>query len=333
MCTRLRSIAGCLLAVAMVGPLPILPRPAVGQPPPVDDALGRSVDVTAAPFRRVASLVPSATELIVAMGAADRLVARTRYDTASVVSHATSVGEPLAPSRERLVAVRPDLVVAWPRVRAFGSGTRLEELDASLYFARPETMAGMRELLGDLGRLLGREAAADSIGAVLDCRLREAADAVDGRPRVSVGYLIWPEPLFAVGPGSYLDSLIRIAGGRNAFRGATSPWPRVSLESLAGADPDVLLLGSVEAGSPGWRTLRERDVWPALRAVRSDRVHEVPSELFHRPGPQLGRAAAELVRRLHPAAAVSGAEACVPPESPETTGEEPSPQPGVPWAD
>ncbi|MDX1577008.1 MAG: helical backbone metal receptor [Gemmatimonadota bacterium] len=311
--TPLRSTCDVLRVAALLVLLPVLPSPASAQAPPVVDATGRSIEARPASFRRVASLVPSATDFIVALGAAGRLVARTRYDTTDAVSHAESVGEPLSPSREQLAAARPDLVVAWPRVRQLGLGTWLSELGATLFVVRPETMEGMQAMLVGLGRLLGSEPAADSLGAVLSCQLRTVGEAVTGRPKTRVAYLIWPDPLFAAGPDTYLDSLIRTAGGRNVLHDAASPWPQVSLESLTAADPDVLLLGSIEAGSSGWSSLRDHFVWPSLRAVRTDRVYELPAALFHRPGPQVGRAAAVLARRLHPEVEVPDQEICVPP--------------------
>lgn len=310
------------LALALVPLLlPVLPLAAQGPAATVTDALGRDVGLGEAPFRRVVSLVPSATDLLVALGAADRLAGRTRYDSAPEVRDVAVVGEPLAPGLERLVRLRPDLVIAWPDARRRGAGARLEELGPAVYFVETSSVEDVDGLLGDLGALLGLEAAADSLRRVLECQLRGVARAVAGRPAVRVAHLLWPDPLFAAGPGSYLDSLTRVAGGRNALGDAAGAWPRVSLEALIGASPDVVLLGG-ETGAGVWEALTERPAWRGLEAARAGRVHRVPPDLFHRPGPRLGRAATALARLLHPGADVPDPSACVPPP------DAPEPRPG-----
>lgn len=279
------------------------------QRPGISDALGGRIPAEQLPFRRVVSLVPSATDLIVALGASERLVGRTRYDSGPEVIDLPSVGEPLRPSLEQIASLEPQAIIAWARLPQ-GPGANLAALDVTVYFARTSSLEGVERLIRDLGALLGRPATADSLRRTLACQFREVARAVSGRPRPRIAYLVWPSPIVAAGPGSYLDSLVYLAGGRNAFRDAGSLWPQLGLESLVAAQPEVLLLGELGPGTSGWQLLRNEEVWHALPAVETGRVHEVPSELFHRPGPQLGRAAATLARYLHPDAAVTDPERC-----------------------
>lgn len=299
------------LAVIVV-PL-LLAHPLSAQRPAsaVTDGLGREVELRELPVRRVVSLVPSATDLLVRLGGTDHLVGRTRYDSARAVRDVADVGEPLMPSLEMLVRLRPDLVIAWPDVRRRGRGARLEKLVPAVYFVETSSVADVDELIGDLGALLGLEEAADSLRRALECQLDEVVRAVAGRPTVSVVHLVWPDPLFVAGPGSYLDSLMHVAGGRNAFGDAASPWPQVSLEALISASPDVVLLGG-EAGTEVWGTLTDRSAWRSLEAAREERVHRLSPDLFHRPGPDLGRAASRLARLLHPDVDLPDPGVCVP---------------------
>lgn len=310
---RVSLAAAASLAVAFAA-LAVPARPLKAQPgtDAVTDALGRDVGLEDAPYGRIVSLVPSVTDLLVALGAAERLVGRTRYDTGAEVRDLPSVGGPLTPGLERLVGLRPELVIAWPDARERGAGARLEELGPAVYFAESSSVGSVDRLLRDLGALVGRRAAADSLRRVLACQLRAVARAVEDRPPVRAAHLIWPDPLFAAGAGSYLDSLMRVAGGRNALGDAPGAWPRVSLEVLVAARPEVILLGG-GADHGVWTALRERPAWRGLEAARAGRVHPVPPELFHRPGPELGRAATLLARRLHPGVEVPDPEACVPP--------------------
>ena len=141
------------------------------------------------------------------------------------------------------------------------------------------------------------EAAGDSVLAVMRAGLDGARAAVAGIAPVRVLYLIGTEPPMVAGPGTFVDDLIAIAGGRNAFGDLQQLWPQVSLEEIVRRQPDVII-------RPGSRqeelaSLRERTGWRELRAVREGRVHLVDADLYNRPGATVGRAARGLAERIH----------------------------------
>lgn len=314
--TRPVSILVALLAIGLLAPPSALTSSVQDRTGPIVDARGRQIEALPSSFDRIVSLVPSATDLLVAMGATDRLVGRTSYDSAPGVIDRPSVGQPLTPSLERMIELGPDLVIAWRELAGRPRGSRMEALFPSVYYARTTDLDGVRRLLEDLGRMLGRPGAADSLRRVIACQLDTVRGAVRATTPVRAAYLVWPDPPRAAGPGSFLDSLLHLAGGRNVFSSAGSQWPRVSLEALVAKNPDVLVLGGIGSRAPGWQAVSERPGWRSLAAVQSGRIHEVPSDLFHRPGPRVGRAAAALARYLHPAATIPDLSTCVPP--PET---------------
>jgi len=104
------------------------------------------------------------------------------------------------------------------------------------------------------------------------------------------------------GPGTFLDELIGIAGGQNAFADAPSQWPTVSLEAVLRRQPAIVIVPRGERGAERITRLRSTPGWRDLRAVRTGRVIEVDAELFNRPGPRVGTAAKTLARLLHPEA-------------------------------
>lgn len=291
----------CLLAAACTGPGDAQP---LQHPPPVEvlDDRGERLALPAPPSR-IVSLVPSATDLLVALGAADRLVGRTRYDRAPELDGVASLGGGLDPNLEALVALRPDLVIVSPFEAARAALSRLEGMGIPLYAARTGTLEDVRTLAGNLGHLLGPPMAdrarvlLDSLEAGLEALARERADG----PRPTVFYLVWDNPPMTVGPGSYLDDLIRAAGGRNVFDDAPSPWPQVSLEEIVRRQPDWVILSGREAGGEErLRWIREAPGWRELRAVQEGRVQVVEGDLFNRPGPRLLEAARTLAASIHP---------------------------------
>lgn len=246
---------------------------------------------------RIASLIPPATEWVVAMGARDRLVARTDYDRDPALQHLPSVGGGLTPSVEWLAARRPDLVVAWPDGPTRSMVSRLGAMGIPVYAAPAESIDEALAIATDLGRLLGRESAADSAVAAVRTGLADVRLSVRDLPAPSVLFLIGLDPLTAAGPGTFVDQLISAAGGRNVLSDLAVHWPPVSLEEIVRRDPDIVVVGTVHGIEV--ETLRRRPGWRALAAVQAGRVHSVDPDVVNRWGPHLHESARLLADLLH----------------------------------
>ncbi len=243
-------------------------------------------------------MMPSVTEWIIAMGATDRLVARTDYDEHPAVADLPSVGGGLTPSVEWLAARGPDLVVAWPDAPSRSLVARLEALGVPVYAAPSETIQEGLATGRDLGALLGRDSAASAAVAEVRAGLDSVTAAVAHRPRPGVLFLIGLEPLMAAGPGTFIDQLLQRAGGRNVLADTDILWPQLSLEAVVRRAPDVVIVGSAGVPDP-LATLRERPGWRDVPAVREGRVHAVDPNLVNRPGPRMDEAASRLARLIH----------------------------------
>lgn len=252
--------------------------------PTITDDAGRRVALEPG-ARTVVSMVPSLTDLIVAMGAGERLAARTTEDDAPGLRRLPSVGRPATPSVERILELRPDLVVLWADEGDPASAVRrLDDAGIRVYTARVMTFAHLRRHLRVLGRLLERDAVADSLARHLARELAAAGRDVPEEDRPSVAYLIWPMPPSVAGPGTFIDGIIRRAGGRNAFGDLPVRWPTVSPETLVERDPDVVVVP--RRHDPG---ARDAGIWAEsplvfLTAVRTGDVLPVAPDLFERPG-------------------------------------------------
>lgn len=285
----------------------------------VADDLGRLLDV-AEPRSRIVSLVPSATETLVEIGAGDRLIARTQYDEQPELASLPSLGDPLSPSIEALVELEPDLVVLWP-TRGHGAsvGERLDALGVPWFGALVHSVGDFRRLTGKLGRLVGMERAADSLLAVVSAEFGVVAELRAGRDPVSVVYVVQQDPPTTVGPGTFVDSILAAAGAVNVFRDVGSEWPQVSMEEVVWRDPQYVIVpvqdwgtppvpsapdrsgatGPLVGPDPSARVLAAAPGWRVVPAVAAGRVISVDASLFGRPGPRMAEAAAYLARRLH----------------------------------
>jgi iron complex transport system substrate-binding protein len=280
-----------------------------GVPAPADDPSvvrdDRGVPFPAAtPPARIISLVPSITEVVELLGEADRLVARTDYDRAPGLARLPSVGGGLTPNIEALVALQPGLVLISPDAYAQPILQRLEAVGIPAFAGRIDTVEDLRRLVANLGELFGSNARerGGSFLDSLDAGFRaldeaQAAREAMGQPRARVLYLIGVDPPMSVGPGTFIDSVVRSAGGEGLFPDASTPWPRVALEEILVRDPDWIVLAG---GGGGPERLASSAGWRELRAVREGRVVLVDGELFNRPGPRVLEAARTLAGILHP---------------------------------
>jgi iron complex transport system substrate-binding protein len=290
-----------LLALAGCANPDAAPREATTPIEVIDDG-GNTVRL-AAPARYVLSLIPARTDAVLALGAADRLVARTQYDHDPRIAHLPSIGNALSPSVEWIVARRPDLVIAWPDAQSRSVVTRLVQLGIPVYASRVQTIGDTRRAVGHLGILLGLTARADSVLDSIDREHARVRAAVAGLERPDVLYLIGLDPVLAAGPGTFIDELIEIAGGTNIFRDQPALWPQVSLEEIVRRDPDVIMIATGDPEGGGFaRRITPRPGWRETSAVRTGRVHELDAGLFNRPGPSVGPAARTLAGLLHPQA-------------------------------
>ena len=298
----MRSIVLFLLVVTVGACERVAPAPDAGvradtsAPRATDDA-GNLV-VLAAPARRVVSLMPAATDMLMAMGAADLLIARTAFDLDPRIASLPSTGNALSPSIEWIAALEPDLVIAWRDQGSRSVVTQLSSIGIPAYGAKTESIADALRTIRNLGRLTGMRAQADSTAHAIETELQQVRAATANRPRVSTAYIVGIEPPMIAGPGTFIGELLTIAGAENVFAEVNTLWPQVSIEELIRRGPDALVIAHEPGGDP-LKLMKSLPGWRDLKAVREDRILVVDVNLFNRPGPNLPAAARSLAGFFH----------------------------------
>ncbi len=249
----------------------------------VIDGTGATVALTA-PARRIVSLAPSATELLYAAGAGDRVVAVTDpADWPPEAAHQPRVGDARALDLERIVSLRPDLAVAWPYV-APAQIERLQALGIPIYRTDPHTPEAIALDIERLGALAGTADVARAAAGGFRSRLAALRQRGHGASAVRVFYEIWHQPLYTIGGAHLISAAIALCGGKNVFAGLSLPAPSVSVEAVLAARPSAIIAGTDGAVRPAWLdTWRQ---WPDLPAVRADNLFVVDANLLHRAGPR-----------------------------------------------
>jgi iron complex transport system substrate-binding protein len=263
----------------------------------VVDDLGREVQIEQ-PVERVLTLAPSLTELLFAAGGGSKLVGASQADDYPNDVRALPRYGTYPLDFEAVVALRPDLVFATDQVNNPDDARPLAATGIPTYFFSFNTLDDVPRALRTLGRLTGTsphaEAAADTFTARLD-RLEARTDTPD-RPRVL--FLIGDEPLFAFGDASYVQDLIRIAGGESVTAGFEGEAVTLSAEFVLEAAPEVIV-GAFGEGYDTDDLLRSHPSWSAVPAVAEGRVYSIDPDHVLRPGPRLVLGARWLAEVFH----------------------------------
>lgn len=244
---------------------------------------------TTAP-QRIISLGPSGTEILASLGVVDRMVGRSQWDLwPDTVKSIPAIGDAIRPSVERIVALRPDLVVLYAAADNVTATETLRAAGVDVVSLRFDTIDEYFRALDSLGTRVGARERADSITQSLRRQLDEVRQRASGTTRPRVFIPVWEQPLMTVGAGSFMTELVAIAGGENIYGDQPRPSLTVSFEDVVRRDPDVVLTGPKSAAR-----LRESREWQGLRAVREGRVLAFDTTLVSQPSSRLGEAARSL---------------------------------------
>jgi iron complex transport system substrate-binding protein len=264
----------------------------------------------AQPARRIVSLAPHITELLFAVGAGGRVVGVDAWSDYPAPARALArVGDLYALDLERIVALKPDLVVVWRNGNSQRQLDVLRALGLPIYYDEPRRLADIPRSLERLGRLAGQADGGQAAASALKVGLDHLRAHHAGSAPVSVFYQVWSEPLLTVNNNTLIGDVINLCGGRNIFGQLPMQAPRVGVEAVIEADPQVILAaalgptaeegsGAGGASDPAFAPWRR---WPRLRAVRGGHLVALPDDLISRHSPRVLQGAERLCAALQAA--------------------------------
>jgi iron complex transport system substrate-binding protein len=255
----------------------------------------------ASPAQRIVSLSPHATELLFAAGAGRQIVAASEYsdypDAAKILPR---IGSYQGIDLERVVALAPDLVVAWQSGNSSGQIEAIERIGIPVFRSEPKTLESIATSLERLGALSGHPVE----GANAARAFRSEADALTlkfaGRAPVRVFYQVWNAPLMTIGGRHLISRLIELCGGRNIFSEIEARSSVVDAEAVIAADPEVMVVASPEDVMRGTapESLRAWQKWPQLSAVRKKLLVTIAPTLITRDTPRILQGAEQLCEAI-----------------------------------
>jgi iron complex transport system substrate-binding protein len=245
---------------------------------------------------RIVALSPHLAELAFAAGAGPQLAAVVRYSDYPEAARALpQVGDGSRIDIERVIAIKPDLILGWRSGNPAGDLQRLEDLGVPVFITEPTRLSDIARLVRTIGALAGTPAAADAAADAFERELDTLRARYSTRAQVPVFYEIWHRPLLTVNGAHLISDVIALCGGRNVFAGAPVLTPAVSLEAVVAARPRVVLGGSsatrAEEFAAAWRDM-------PVDALRQIPVRYVPPDLIQRQTPRIAQGARVVCEHL-----------------------------------
>ncbi|MEP7085400.1 MAG: cobalamin-binding protein [Betaproteobacteria bacterium] len=204
----------------------------------------------ARPAQRIISMAPHVTELLFAAGAGERIVGTIRYsDYPPAALRIARIGDSFALDSERVLSLKPDLIVVWLHGNSEGQLDQLRRLGIPVFSSEPRRLADIAVTLRTFGALAGTSATADVAAARFDQRAGALRSRYAGRATVRVFYQISERPLLTINGEHIIDDVIRACGGRNVFAELRTLTPMVSPEAVLAANPEAIVTSGAEAGN------------------------------------------------------------------------------------
>ena len=263
----------------------------------VRDELGNLVAVPDHPHR-IVCLLPNVADDVYSLGAGNDVIAVsdfTKYPAAAATK--PSIGLPLSPSLERIVALHPDLVIGSADLNRPETARQLSSYGIAVFLINPHGLDGIYTSLFDIGQALNRQAAAESLVAHLKQRAATVRARAANRPEIRIFLPVWYDPIVTIGKKSFISELIEAAGAKSITDDITQEWPQVSLETVLAGRPQALVM--IRGSKFTLHDLLLRPGWNTLAAVRENRVYYLDDRVQY-PSPVAFDALEEFSKQIYP---------------------------------
>ncbi|KAB8042924.1 cobalamin-binding protein [Janthinobacterium aquaticum] len=264
----------------------------------VRDDDGNTVTVQK-PAQRILALAPHITELLFAAGGGEKIVGAVSYsDYPEAAKKIPHVGDNRQFDMERIIAMKPDLIVIWRHGSADRQIAMLRQLKVPIYHSDPKKLADIPEGVERLGQLMGTDNVARPAAAQLRTRLAGLTSQYGKRAPVRVFYQVWDKPLYTISGASIISDAMRVCGGQNIFAAMKVVAPVVTPEGVLAEDPEAIF-GTSEKSDPDsegglamWRA------FPSITAVRRNNLFRLNGDLLNRAGPRMIDGTAAMCEQL-----------------------------------
>jgi iron complex transport system substrate-binding protein len=264
------------------------------------DEVGRPVTVPSVP-KRMISLAPNVTEILFSLGLDQEIVGVSIHcNFPEKAKTRIRVGSYISLDFEKIVSLKPDLIIGTGAGNTRDMVDRLEKLGFPTYIIFPRNFDGILMSVRHLGQVVAKEKESLAIARNMESRRQKIIALTRDIPRPRVFMQIGEAPIVTVGRGSFADDLISLAGGKNVAAQEDKMYPRWGMEEVLKRSPEVILISSMNPKGSYEKVVQEWSRWKMIPAVQHGRIHLIDSDLIDRPSPRIVEGLEEMARLFHP---------------------------------
>lgn len=265
----------------------------------VKDDTGAMVSL-AQPARRIVTLAPHLVETLFAAGAGEKLVGTVQFSNyPEEAKKIARIGSYESVDLETVVALKPDLIIAWLSGNSPANIEKLRGLGFPVYVSQVDRIEDVASEIERFGVLAGTSAVGNAAAGRFRQRFAALQERYSKRPPVRTFYQIWKQPLMTVGGKQIISSVIRLCGGENVFEKLEMLAPTVTVEAVIAANPEAIVASGMDESRPEW--LDDWKRWTSINAVARDNLFFVHPDLIQRHTPRLLDGAERLCQQLETA--------------------------------
>jgi iron complex transport system substrate-binding protein len=271
-----------------------------GQERTLMDETGREVKVPLH-AKRIVSLAPSITEILFVLGLNSEIAGVTDFcDYPEACLTKPRIGGFVNPDLERIVSLKPDLIIGIRDGNREETLQKLKDLGFSVYRVDPKGFDGVTKTIRNLGDIAGREEAAGRIARTMMTKKEHILSFTRSLYKPKVFFQVGDAPMVTVGKGALTNDLIRLAGGRNVTENEPMDYPLYSIEAVIKNAPEIIIMSSMDNRKDYSNLIRKWENWKTIPAVKRNAIHVVDSNLVDRPTPRITEGLETLAGMIHP---------------------------------
>lgn len=273
-------------------------------PVTVTDDLGRKITISKLP-QRIVSLAPSNTEILFALGLDDKIVGVTDYcNYPDAAKTKTRVAGYSTPDLEKLVSLQPDLIVA-ESIQEKTVLPALEKLGMTVFVTHASTVDTILNDISSLGKITGKANQAFRVCDAINSKISSVISRTQNlgsTQRLRVLYVNWHNPIWTMGRNTYINDVIKKAGGENIYETDFEKSRAVSLESVIMKNPQVIFVsGMGTTGDAVYKGIKDEVRLYSVDAMLNNRIYKIgDADLIERPGPRIADGLIEVAKMIHP---------------------------------
>lgn len=266
------------------------------------DEIGRKVKIPESP-KRIISLAPSITEILFALGLNEEIVGVTDFcDYPEAALTRPRIGGFVNPNIEKIVSLKPDLIIATRDGNRMETIHRIEELRFPVFVIDSKGLDGVMKTINSIGDIVLRQDESSKIVGDMMARKEKVVRLTRSLSKPKVFFQIGYAPMITAGKGTLADDLIRIAGGRNISEDESVSYKPYSIETILSKAPEVIIISSMERKREYSHFLELWQNWKSIPAVKKKTIYLIDSNLVDRPSPRVVEGLETILSMIHPEA-------------------------------